>query len=210
MAIFDTTCVFYVIPYAVSESKNRDQRTLNKVVFLGILACLLTNLILGGITGYALGDRTPQVCTLAWIGYKFPWDSSQTVGALIIEKLVLLLPATATLVNGPLTAVTLASQFSDRYPRVHISWWSLMVWVFPIAGALCIYEQSLMVSLGGIGALYVTFINTGLVQIRSRKMIFWKSKFEGIHSSDYFAYAMVIFGAFLTTGLISSIVVGRI
>jgi len=80
--------------------------------------------------------------------------------------------------------VTLAGNLADSYPKVNISWWSMMVWVCPIAGALLIYEQSLIASLTGIGAIYIPFINTGLVQIMSRKMIFWKSKYEGIHSSN--------------------------
>ena len=43
-----------------------------------------------------------------------------------------------------------------------------MVWVCPIIGSLLIYEQSLIASLSAIGAIYVTFISTGLTQIKSR------------------------------------------
>ena len=129
---------------------------------------------------------------------------------MVIEKLVLLMPAAATLVNGPLFAMTLASNFVDRYPRIKLTWWSLIVWVCPIAGALLIYEQSLIVSLSAIGVIYITFINTGRIQIASRRMIFWKSEYEGIHSSIYLAYGMILFGTILIVALISSIVLGRI
>ena len=59
MIPFDAANIFYIIPYAVSESKKRDKRTLQRAIFLGILACLSASLLVGFIAGFALSDRAP-------------------------------------------------------------------------------------------------------------------------------------------------------
>ena len=80
MATFDATCIINAIPYAVSEARSRDKRDLQKAVLLGLGLCNSFVVLLGFITGLAMGDNTPpQMIMLAYIGYKLPWETSQSV-----------------------------------------------------------------------------------------------------------------------------------
>ena len=80
MATFDATCIINAIPYAVEEARSRDKRDLQKAVIFGLGLCNAFVVLLGFITGLAMGDNTPpQMIMLAYIGYKLPWETSPSV-----------------------------------------------------------------------------------------------------------------------------------
>jgi hypothetical protein len=54
--------------------------------------------------------------------------------------------------------------------------------------------------MGVIAAYWLVFINTGIMQIRSRRMIWYKSEYEGLHSSEGVAYGITALGVILTIG----------
>ena len=76
------------------------------------------------------------------------------------------------------------------------------MWVIPATIAVFIQSFQSIASLGVIAAYWLVFINTGIVQIRSRRMIWYKSEYEGLHSSEGVAYGIIALGVILMLGQI--------
>jgi hypothetical protein len=53
----------------------------------------------------------------------------------------------------------------------------------------------------------MVLVNTGILQIRSRRIIFYKSEYEGMHSGKEVAYGVIAFGTFLIFGQLYAILV---
>ena len=147
----------------VQDSTKKDKVTLTYILSISAIVVLLVVLSLGLVAGSALETpQVPSVCVMAWIGYAFGEDE-QGIGAIILEKILVLLPTLSTLVNGPLIALTLMDNLRGLLPRAKPWMLAAGVWGLPAIVSMFMWSFTTMVGVSSICLTYMVIVNTCLV-----------------------------------------------
>lgn len=156
-------CICLPIPLVIQDSAKKDKVTLTYILSISATVVMFVVLALGIIAGSALEtSQVPSVCVMAWIGYAFGEDE-QGIGAIILEKILVLLPTLSTLVNGPLIALSLVENLRGLLPRARPWMLAVGVWIIPGIVGCFMWSFTTLVSVSSVCLTYMVIVNTSLV-----------------------------------------------
>jgi amino acid permease len=203
--IIDSSAFHLVLPTILAELAVKDKRNITRMITTSSSLISFVLLLMGLIVGSALNSpNIPDLCTLAWKGYTFGL-STHTWWTKMLETALMLMPALSILTNGPILAITLAENLRTEIGQVNPLLLKVGVWVLPTVASLFIWNFSTINAVLAIATYYIIYINTALVQLKSQKLVHYKSPYEGLHSRPAVAYGIIAIGAVLIGGQVVSV-----